>query len=95
MLVSMMARMNAMRMRQQAQSDMLRSHMTMQSMMHGIGSGAFSGASLGMLHAMDQKLEMDMFKSQMDYQIASLMEKSYAKQCSEEIKQNSGLNIFA
>ena len=95
MLVSMMARMNAMRMRQQAESNMLRSHMAMQSMMHGIGSGAFAGASLGMLHAMDQKLEMDLFKSQMDYQIASLMEKSYAKQYAEEVKQNNGLNVLA
>ena len=95
MLVSMMARMNAMRMRQQAESNMLRSHMAMQSMMQGIGSGAFAGASLGMLHAMDQKLEMDLFKSQMDYQIASLMEKSYAKQFAEEVKQNNGLNVLA
>ncbi len=95
MLVSMMARMNAMQMRQRAESSMLNTQMAMQSMMHGIGSGAFSGASLGMLHAMDSKLEMDMLRSQMDYQIASLMEKSYAKQFAEKAKESSGLNLIA
>ncbi len=93
MLVSMIARMNAMQRRFDAESRMLNAQDTMMSMMDNIGSGAFSGANLNMLRAMDQKLERDMLRSNIDYQIASLQEKYFADKLAKET-QNNRLNLI-
>ncbi len=96
MLVSSIARMNAMMHRQMAEYGMMQNYDAINSAMQGIYSGAFSGANSRQLAAMDARLQMSLIQNQDNYLYYSMLEKKYAQQLAKERQEEKErLNIFA
>lgn len=93
MLVSSIAHMNALRQRNQAQYNIMNTHMAMGSMLRNIHSGAFGGmGNLQALHAMDTQMELSLEQNKLDYLFYSLWEKQLREQQRKEIKEFFGGN---
>lgn len=95
MLVSSMARINAIQQRNLAQQNIMNTYMSMGTMLNN--PNTFNGAnSLDRLHAMDTQMELDLESNKLNYLFYSLWEKSLKQQQAKEIKEHfSGLNIIA
>lgn len=97
MLVSSIARMNAIHQRNQAEFNIMNNHIAMGAMMRNLSGNSFSTPqSLQALHYMDTQMQMDLETNKMNYLFYSLWEKSLKQQQSKEIKERfSGLNVIA
>ena len=96
MLVSSIASFNAIQQRNQAQSNMMNSYMTLGSMMRNMHAGAFGMNDMQALQAMDTQLELDLENNKLNYLFYSLWAKSLKQQQAKEIKESfSGLNVIA
>ncbi len=96
MLVSSIARMNAMMHRQMADYCLMQNYGAIKSAKQGINSGAFSGANSRQLAAMDARLQMSLIQNQDNYLYYSMLEKKYAQQLAKERQEEKErLNIFA
>lgn len=85
MLVSLMARLNAISQMHNAQWAMMQNNMAMMNMCRSLPS---FGGNMEMLNAMDTQFEIDNAQNQLLYQIASAQEKAAAAQISQELKDN-------
>ena len=96
MLVSSIASFNAIQQRNQAQSNIMNSYMTLGSMMRNMHAGAFGMNDMQALQAMDTQLELDLENNKLNYLFYSLWAKSLKQQQAKEIKESfSGLNVIA
>lgn len=97
MLVSSIARVNALQQRNLAQSNIMNTYMSMGSMMRNLNGGTFNGMNdLRSLQAMDTQMQLDLENNKLNYLFYSLWEKSLKQQQAKEIKENfSGLNVIA
>lgn len=96
MLVSSIARMNAIQQRSQAEFNIMNNHIAMGAMLHNMSSPTFSQQSLAALHSMDTKMQMDLETNKLNYLFYSLWEKSLKQQQDKEIKERfSGLDVMA
>lgn len=92
MLVSSIARLNAINTMNNAAFSMMNSSNSMMSMM---SSKPFGGEhNLSMLHEMDKKISLDMASNSLLYKLAYLQEKALAKRQAQELKQNK-LDVIA
>ena len=85
MLVSLMARLNAISMRNNAQYAMMRNNMNMMSAMR---SPSFMGMSMPALHRADMNFAMNNEIYQTQYLLASAQEKAAAQLMAKEAKNN-------
>ena len=76
MLVSSIASFNAIQQRNQAQSNIMNSCMTLGSMMRNMHAGAFGMNDMQALQAMDTQLELDLENNKLNYLFYSLWAKS-------------------
>ena len=96
MLVSSIASFNAIQQRNQAQSNIMNSYMTLGSMMRNMHAGAFGMNDMQALQAMDTQQELDLENNKLNYLFYSLWAKSLKQQQAKEIKESfSGLNVIA
>lgn len=99
MLVSSIARLNAIHQKHEAHRNIMNTHMRMGSMLRSmrLGAGsAFGGYNMDALHAMDEKMQMDLEGNKLLYLFYSAWEKALAKQQQQEIKETAGgLNLMA
>lgn len=97
MLVSSIARMNAIQQRNQAEFNIMNNHIAMGAMMRNMSSPAFlSPQSLKTLSDIDTKMQLDLENNKLNYLFYSLWEKSLKQQQQKEIKERfSNLNIMA
>ena len=96
MLVSSIASFNAIQQRNQAQSNIMNSYMTLGSMMRNMHAGAFGMNDMQALQAMDTQLELNLENNKLNYLFYSLWAKSLKQQQAKEIKESfSGLNVIA
>ncbi len=92
MLVSSIARFNAINTMNNAAYNMMNASNSMTNMMH---SKAFGGEhNLSMLHEMDKKISLDLASNSLLYKLAYLQEKASAKRQAQELKQNK-LDVMA
>ncbi len=92
MLVSSIARFNAINTMNNAAYNMMNAS---NSMMGAMNSSAFGGEhNLSMLHEMDKKLSLDLASNSLLYKLAYLQEKAIAKRQAQELKQNK-LDLLA
>ncbi len=92
MLVSSIARLNAVNTMNNAAYNMMNAS---NSLMSGMNSRTFGGEhNLSMLHEMDQKVSLDLASNSLLYKLAYLQEKSLAKRQAQEAKHNK-LDVMA
>jgi hypothetical protein len=85
MLVSLMARLNAISQMHNAQWAMMQNNMAMMNLCRSLPS---FGGNLAMLNHMDAQFAMSNAQNQLLYQIASAQEKAAAARISQELKDN-------
>ena len=94
MLVSSIARFNAINTMNNASFNMMNASNSLMGAMSG-NSRAFGGEhNLSMLHEMDKKISLDLASNSLLYKLAYLQEKSLAKRQAQECKQNK-LDVIA
>lgn len=95
MLVSSIARFNAINTMNNVAYNMMNASNSLMGAMGGMNSRAFGGEhNLSMLHEMDKKISLDLASNSLLYKLAYLQEKSLAKRQAQECKQNK-LNVLA
>ena len=87
MLVSAIARFNAISQMHNAQWGIMSTNMAMGSMLRNIGAhgGSFTANQMRALNAMDTRMQMDLENNKLMYMFYSAWEKSLAKQQKEDI----------
>ena len=89
MLVSAIARFNAINQIHNAQWGIMSTHMAMGSMLRNIGAqgGSFTANQMQAIHEKDTQMQLDLENYQLMYMFYSAWEKALAKQQKEEIQR--------